>query len=81
MCVSTLRRPFIAFSLPAQKAAREFLQARKMAPTRAHPMNPQSGGMAQMAMGGTAAAIDKAMDTMSGRQFVELKHQHPEGMM
>ena len=44
-------------------------------------MNPQSGGMAQMAMGGTAAAIDKAMDTMSGRQFVELKHQHPEGIM
>ena len=49
-------------------------------PTHAHPMAPQSGGMAQMAAGAPAMMMDKAMDMMQGRQFVELKHQHPENV-
>jgi hypothetical protein len=38
----------------AEKAnlAKDFLNARKMAPSRPHPSSPQHGGMGQMLMGG-----------------------------
>ncbi|SPO22249.1 uncharacterized protein UTRI_02259_B [Ustilago trichophora] len=56
------------------KAVDDFLQARKMAPTRPHPAAPQSGGMAQQAVGAMGKAADVAMDV--GRDFVPLKHHH-----
>lgn len=58
------------------KAVEDFLQARKMAPTRPHPSAPQSGGMAQKAMGAMGKAADVAMD--AGRNFVDLKYHHSE---
>ena len=58
------------------KAVDDFLQARKKAPTRPHPSAPQSGGMAQEAVGAMGKAADVAMDM--GRQFVPLKHHHSD---
>ncbi|SYW84050.1 uncharacterized protein UBRO2_05373 [Ustilago bromivora] len=58
------------------KAVDDFLQARKMAPTRPHPSAPQGGGMAQKAMGAMGKAADVAMDV--GRNFVDLKYHHSD---
>lgn len=58
------------------KAIDDFLQSRKMAPTRPHPSAPQSGGVAQQTMGAVAKAADVAMDTT--RNFVDLKHHHSD---
>lgn len=60
------------------KLARDFLKARKMAPTRPHPAAPQSGGMVQKAAGMQASLADKVVETMQGREFVDLKYNHPE---
>lgn len=59
-----------------EKAINDFLQARKMAPTRPHPSAPQWGGVAQQAMGAVGKAADVAMDM--GRNFVDLKHHHSD---
>ncbi|KAJ1019391.1 hypothetical protein NDA16_004508 [Ustilago loliicola] len=58
------------------KAVEDFLQARKMAPTRPHPSAPQSGGISQKAMGAVGKAADVAMDV--GRNFVDLKYHHSD---
>jgi len=58
--------------------ARSFLAARKKVPTRPHPSAPQTGGMAQKAMGAKASMMDTLLETMQGRKFVDLKHQHPD---
>ncbi|GJE99552.1 Hemerythrin HHE cation binding domain [Phanerochaete sordida] len=71
----------LASKLSAQendKLARDFLKARKMAPTRPHPSAPQSGGAAQMAAGMPAGMADKIVEMMQGREFVDLKANHPK---
>ncbi|TFK50060.1 hypothetical protein OE88DRAFT_309015 [Heliocybe sulcata] len=60
------------------KIAREFLKARTMVPTRPHPLAPQTGGVAQKAAGGWGSVHDKIVETLGGREFVELKFHHPE---
>ncbi|KAI1796903.1 hypothetical protein LXA43DRAFT_878772 [Ganoderma leucocontextum] len=60
------------------KVARAFLKARTMVPTRPHPSAPQTGGMAQKVAAMPAAAHDKIAETVGGREFVSLKHKHPE---
>ncbi|KAM5543196.1 hypothetical protein V8D89_003070 [Ganoderma adspersum] len=60
------------------KVARAFLKARTVVPTRPHPSAPQTGGVAQKVAGMPAAAQDKIVETVGGREFVPLKHQHPE---
>ena len=68
-----------------------------MAPTRAHPAAPQTGGLAQKAAGVQGSIHDKVclqvihinpglitapspqiIETLEGRNFVELKYDHPE---
>lgn len=61
-----------------QKLARAFLAARKTVPTRPHPAAPQTGGMAQKAAGIQGTVHDKIIETLGGRKFVEVKHQHPD---
>ncbi|PWN54280.1 hypothetical protein IE53DRAFT_376634 [Violaceomyces palustris] len=53
------------------KAAEDFLQALKVAPTHSHPSAPQSGGAAQKA---AAMALDEGIDET--RNFVDLKYVH-----
>ncbi|KZT27336.1 hypothetical protein NEOLEDRAFT_1130869 [Neolentinus lepideus HHB14362 ss-1] len=60
------------------RLARDFLRARKMVPTRPHPAAPQTGGVAQKAAGALGSVHDKVVETLGGREFVELKFQHPE---
>ncbi|EPQ57933.1 hypothetical protein GLOTRDRAFT_56434 [Gloeophyllum trabeum ATCC 11539] len=60
------------------KLAREFLKARRMVPTRPHPAAPQTGGVAQKAAGAFGSLHDKVVETVGGREFVELKYKHPE---
>jgi len=57
--------------------ARSFLAARSKVPTRPHPAAPQSGGLAQKAAGMPASLVDKLVESVQGRQFVDLKYQHP----
>jgi hypothetical protein len=50
-----------------------------MVPSRPHPWAPQSGGMAQKAAGMQGKLHDKVIETVLGRDFVDvkdLKHQH-----
>lgn len=58
------------------QAVKDFLKGRKMAPTRPHPSAPQSGGIAQQAVGAVGKAADMVMD--QGRNFVDLKHHHED---
>ncbi|KAN0061538.1 hypothetical protein ACQY0O_006385 [Thecaphora frezii] len=53
-----------------------FLEARKTATTRPHPMAPQSGGMAQKAAEAMSKPMDEAAHKM--REHVELKFKHAE---
>ncbi|KAI0811209.1 hypothetical protein BC629DRAFT_1038401 [Irpex lacteus] len=62
----------------SDKLAREFLKARKSVPTRAHPAAPQSGGLLQKAVGVQGSIHDKIIETVQGRDFVDLKYSHPE---
>ncbi|RPD66426.1 hypothetical protein L226DRAFT_609269 [Lentinus tigrinus ALCF2SS1-7] len=59
------------------RIARAFLKARTLVPTRPHPWAPQTGGIAQKAAGMQGAFHDKVVETVEGRQFVDLKYQHP----
>lgn len=71
--------PFLThLSLLSQKEARNFLKARKMAPPRAHPAAPQSGGISQKIAGMHANVHDKIINTVRGTDYVNLKEQHPE---
>ncbi|EPQ31675.1 uncharacterized protein PFL1_01008 [Pseudozyma flocculosa PF-1] len=58
------------------KLARQFLDARKMATTRPHPMAPQSGGAMQKTAEVMSKPLDQAHQAM--RKFVDLKYQHSE---
>ncbi|CAD6893865.1 unnamed protein product [Tilletia controversa] len=60
----------------ATDLTKEFLNARKMAPSRPHPSAPQSGGAMQAAAG----MMSKPMDAMvqAWRDHVPLKHHHAE---
>ncbi|KAG7091425.1 hypothetical protein E1B28_010462 [Marasmius oreades] len=58
--------------------AREFLKARMLVPTRAHPDVPQTGGIVQQAIGVHAKIHDKLSETLAGRKFVDVKYAHPE---
>jgi hypothetical protein len=49
-----------------------------MVPSRAHPWAPQSGGVAQKLAGAQGKFHDKVIETVTGRDFVELKFQHAE---
>jgi len=60
------------------KMARSFLKARTMVPSRPHPVAPQTGGVAQKAVGGLGSVHDKIVEKIGGREFVDLKHTHPE---
>ncbi|KAI0345192.1 hypothetical protein BDW22DRAFT_1390606 [Trametopsis cervina] len=60
------------------KLAREFLKARTTVPTRPHPPAPQTGGIVQKAVGLQGSLIDKAIELVQGRDFVDLKLSHPE---
>ncbi|KAH9857188.1 hypothetical protein C2E23DRAFT_865769 [Lenzites betulinus] len=72
--------PLIRSKLSAEqndKVARAFLKARTTVPTRPHPWAPQTGGIAQKAVGLQGALHDKVVETLEGREFVSLKYQHP----
>ncbi|KDQ61079.1 hypothetical protein JAAARDRAFT_204844 [Jaapia argillacea MUCL 33604] len=56
----------------------QFLQARKMVPTRPHPMAPQTGGVAQKTVGAWGAFHDKVVENLGGRSFADLKYEHPD---
>jgi len=60
------------------KLTLEFLETRKMVPTRPHPSAPQSGGAVQMVAGLGGSVQDKLIELVQGRKFVELKFQYPE---
>jgi hypothetical protein len=60
-----------------QAFARAFLAARKKVPQRPHPSAPQSGGLAQKAAGMQANLHDKIVAKLTGRDFVDLKYEHP----
>ncbi|RDX56461.1 hypothetical protein OH76DRAFT_1460142 [Lentinus brumalis] len=60
------------------KIARAFLKARTTVPTRPHPWAPQTGGIAQKVAGMQGAFLDKVVETVEGRQFVDLKYEHPK---
>ncbi|TFK54664.1 hypothetical protein OE88DRAFT_1653090 [Heliocybe sulcata] len=60
------------------RLARDFLKARKMVPTRPHPAAPQTGGVAQKAVGAFGSVHDKIIETLGSREFVDLKYQHTE---
>ncbi|KAG8696751.1 hypothetical protein FRC11_000514 [Ceratobasidium sp. 423] len=54
--------------------ARDFLNAREMAPSRPHPSAPQGGGAGQKIMGTLAKPADAAVT--ASRNLVNLKYQH-----
>jgi hypothetical protein len=56
-----------------QYEARQFLTARKEAPTRAHPAAPQTGGLAQKAADMQAKVQDSLVNYLRGVDYVELK--------
>ncbi|KAI0785520.1 hypothetical protein C8Q75DRAFT_775252 [Abortiporus biennis] len=58
--------------------AREFLKARKSVPVRPHPLSLQSGGTLQKAMGMHGRVQDKIVESVTGREYVDLKYEHPE---
>ncbi|KDQ07740.1 hypothetical protein BOTBODRAFT_192202 [Botryobasidium botryosum FD-172 SS1] len=62
------------------KIARAFLKARKKVPSRPHPSAPQTGQAAQKAAGMFGSVHDKIIETIGGRDFVELKYNHPESV-
>ncbi|TCD68275.1 hypothetical protein EIP91_011241 [Steccherinum ochraceum] len=59
------------------KLAKEFLTARGKVPTRPHPWAPQTGGLAQKAAGLQGSLHDKVIETVEGREFVDVKYSHP----
>ncbi|KAI0334958.1 hypothetical protein GY45DRAFT_1241404 [Cubamyces sp. BRFM 1775] len=62
----------------SDKLARAFLKARKAVPTRPHPHAPQTGGLAQKAAGMQGHLHDKVVETVTGRDFADLRFTHPE---
>ncbi|KAL7281277.1 hypothetical protein ACG7TL_004586 [Trametes sanguinea] len=62
----------------SDKLARAFLKARTKVPTRPHPAAPQTGGMAQKAAGMQAHLHDKVVETVTGRDFADLRFKHPQ---
>lgn len=58
------------------KLIKDFLKARKMAPTRPHPTASQSGGVAQAAMGAASKPLDAAIHTT--RRLASLKYEHAD---
>ncbi|KAF9262558.1 hypothetical protein L218DRAFT_903474 [Marasmius fiardii PR-910] len=57
--------------------AREFIKARGMVPTRPHPSAPQTGGVAQKAVGMKGKFHDKIVEVLGRRKFTDLKYSHP----
>ncbi|KAK4050467.1 hypothetical protein OIV83_003537 [Microbotryomycetes sp. JL201] len=57
--------------------AKEFLQYRDLVPTRPHPSAPQSGSVVHKALGAVTRGHDRIIEMMTGRDFVDLKYQHP----
>ncbi|OSD03999.1 hypothetical protein PYCCODRAFT_1433904 [Trametes coccinea BRFM310] len=62
----------------SDKLARAFLKARTKVPTRPHPAAPQTGDMAQKAAGMQAHLHDKVVETVTGRDFADLRFKHPQ---
>ncbi|KAI9067110.1 hypothetical protein FKP32DRAFT_1588925 [Trametes sanguinea] len=62
----------------SDKLARAFLKARTKVPTRPHPAAPQTGGIAQKAAGMQAHLHDKVVETVTGRDFADLRFKHPQ---
>ncbi|KAH9892833.1 hypothetical protein C8Q73DRAFT_837118 [Cubamyces lactineus] len=62
----------------SDKLARAFLKARKVVPTRPHPNALHSGGIAQKTAGVAGNLQDKAVETVTGRDFADLRFAHPE---
>ncbi|TFY62815.1 hypothetical protein EVJ58_g3630 [Rhodofomes roseus] len=60
------------------RIARAFLKARTMVPSRPHPWAPQTGGIAQKAAGAQGKLHDKVVETLTDRDFVDVKYTHPE---
>ncbi|KAF9262557.1 hypothetical protein L218DRAFT_945111 [Marasmius fiardii PR-910] len=58
--------------------AREFVGARMLVPTRPHPDAPQTGGIAQKAIGLHGRTYDKLAGSIAERSFVEVKYARPE---
>ncbi|RPD66428.1 hypothetical protein L226DRAFT_454385 [Lentinus tigrinus ALCF2SS1-7] len=61
----------------SDKMARAFLKARTKVPTRPHSYGPQTGGIGQKAVCMPARIQDMVVETIEGREFVELKYHHP----
>ena len=61
-----------------QRIARAFLEARTSVPSRPHPWAPQTGGIAQKAAGAQGKLHDKVVETLTDRDFVDVKYAHPE---
>ncbi|KZT74106.1 hypothetical protein DAEQUDRAFT_660867 [Daedalea quercina L-15889] len=59
------------------RIARAFLKARTTVPSRPHPWAPQTGGIAQKAVGAQGKLHDKVVETLTDRDFVDVKHTHP----
>lgn len=56
------------------KLAEEFVAARKVVPTRPHPLAPQSGGLLQKILGmGTKIPHDKVVETLQGKTFIPVE--------
>jgi len=60
------------------RIARAFLKARTAVPSRPHPWAPQSGGIAQKAAGAQGKLHDKVVETLTDRDFVDVKYTHPK---
>ncbi|KAM0793676.1 hypothetical protein ACM66B_001105 [Microbotryomycetes sp. NB124-2] len=57
--------------------AKDFLKYRDLVPTRPHPSAPQDGGVVHKALGAMTRGHDRIIETLSGREFVDLKYKHP----
>ena len=56
------------------KLAQEFVAARKVVPTRPHPLAPQNGGLLQKILGmGTKIPHDKIVETLQGKTFIPVE--------
>ncbi|KAH9930884.1 uncharacterized protein B0H18DRAFT_929974 [Fomitopsis serialis] len=60
------------------RIVRAFLKARAAVPSRPHPWAPQTGGIAQKAVGAQGKLHDKVVETLTDRDFVDVKYTHPE---